>query len=182
MRIAFWVVVASVLAVISHITTLLYAPALTFERTLSQLVSDNPRNKFFVLSSDAQHKIFPDFPKDAIFGLCRFDLRNGPVTLHANLPHTFWTFTVYSRTGKTLYTVNDRQAGVDSFNLQLVKAPSILDVFSAKDDEDVVEASVWRVQATDPKGFALFWVPTEDPAMRPSLVDTLAQSTCTVQP
>jgi hypothetical protein len=38
---------------------------------------------------------------------------SGPITLDANLPDGIWNLTVYSRFGKTLYTVTDKQSGLN---------------------------------------------------------------------
>jgi uncharacterized membrane protein len=178
MRILYWAIVAAVLAVAVHIVTLMFVPGMVFERSLDKFASDIPNNKFFLLTREAQQKIFPEYPPNAIFGLCRFDLSAGPVALNASLPDTFWTLTVYSRTGKTLYTVNDLQSGTNSFNLQLEEAPGLLQAFTAKGDDDVVSSSGWKVQSADVNGLVLFWVPGIDPAMRANLGETLAKSSC----
>jgi uncharacterized membrane protein len=178
MRNLYWVLIAGVLAAVVHMITLMFIPGYVFERSLNRLAADVPSNKFFLLTSDAQRKMFPEYPPSAVFGLCRFDLSAGPVALNANLPDGFWTLTVYSKTGKTLYTVNDLQSGTNSFKLQLERAPGLLESFSAKQDDDLVASSGWKVRSTDVKGLALFWVPGNDPAMRESLSETLVKSSC----
>ena len=177
MRNVYWVIVAAVLAVIVHISMVLFAPGFLFERNLDRLASDIPDNTFFVLPVSAQSAIFPEYPSGTVFGLCRFNLTSGPVTLDANLPDGIWTLTVYSRFGRTLYTVTDEQSGVDKFSLQLAMAPGILDLFAVK-EEDQVASSGWKVQSTDERGFALFWVPSTDRAMRESRSETLSKSSC----
>ena len=180
MRNLYWFIVAVALAAVTHITTLVFVPGIVLERNFNALVADVPNNKFFLLPREAQRRIFPEYPVDALFGLCRFDLSTGPVSLNANMPDTFWTLTVYSKSGKTLYTATDQQSGTDTFNLKLALAPGILDVFSSKndDDDDPISSSGWKVLSSDPRGFALFWVPSIDKAMRESLSETLAKSSC----
>jgi uncharacterized membrane protein len=178
MRNLYWVIAAAVLAVIVHISMVLFAPGFLFERNLNRLASDVPDNTFFILPSSAQSAIFPEYPSGTVFGLCRFNLTSGPVTLDANLPDGIWTLTVYSRFGRTLYTVTDEQSGVDKFSLQLAMAPGVLDVFSLKEDENEVDASGWKVLSSDERGFAVFWVPALDKAMREGLAETLSKSSC----
>ena len=177
MRNLYWLIAAFALAVTVHIGSVLFAPGFLFDRNLDRLTDGVPDNTFFVLPREAQSKIFPEYPPGTVFGLCRFNLTSGPITLDANLPDGFWTLTVYSRFGKTLYTVNDEQSGVDQFSLQLAMAPGILDQFSAK-EEDPVASSGWKVLSSDARGFALFWVPSIDQAMRESLTETLSKSSC----
>lgn len=179
MRNLYWIIVAAVLAISVHIVTLIFVPGFMFERNLNRLAADFPNNKFFLLPREAQRRIFPEYPPDALFGICRFDLTAGPVALNANLPDTFWTLTVYSKSGKTLYTVTDQQSGTDTFSLKLAMAPGLLDMFSAKnDDDDPVASSGWKVLSEDARGFALFWVPAGDQAMRENLSEILARSSC----
>ncbi len=177
MRNLYWALVACVLAAAVHMVALIFVPGIVFARSLDTFAADVPSNKFFLLTSDAQKKMFPEYPPNAIFGLCRFDLNAGPVALNANLPDTFWTLTVYSKNGKTLYTVNDQQSGTDSFNLQLEKAPGLIESFTTKGD-DLIASSGWKVRSTDAKGLALFWVPGNDPATRQNLSETMAKSSC----
>ena len=113
MRNLYWVIAAAVLAIIVHISMVLFAPGFLFERNLNRLASDVPDNTFFILPVSAQSAIFPEYPSGTVFGLCRFNLTSGPVTLDASLPDGIWTLTVYSRFGRTLYTVTDEQSGVD---------------------------------------------------------------------
>jgi uncharacterized membrane protein len=178
MRNVFWVIAAAVLAITVHISTVLFAPGFLFDRNLDRLATDVPDNTFFILPSAAQSKIFPEYPSGTVFGLCRFNLTSGPITLDASLPDGIWTLTVYSRFGKTLYTVTDEQSGVNTFSLQLAMAPSMFDVFLTKEDDTPVESSGWKVQSSDERGFALFWVPALDQAMREGLMETLSKSSC----
>lgn len=179
MRLVFWIVTACVLGLAAHVSTLLFAPGMALERSIASTV-DGQRNQFMVLSPTAQARLLPDYPRDTLFGLCRFDLSGGPVTLSANLPDSLWVLAVYASNGKTLYTVNDRQSGVNSFALKLVKAPSLLDMLSSRADEEseTVTDQAWIVSSPDKKGVALFWVPMPDPAQRAQLTSILARSSC----
>ena len=177
MRNLYWLIAAFALAVTVHAGSVLFAPGFLFERNLDRLTNDVPDNTFFILPQEAQSRIFPEYPPGTVFGFCRFNLTSGPITLDASLPDGIWTLTVYSRFGKTLYTVNDEQSGVDQFSLQLDMAPGILDIFSTKED-DPVATSGWKVLSSDERGFALFWVPSADQALRDSRSETLAKSSC----
>ena len=178
LRNLYWVITAAVLAIIVHISMVLFAPGFLFERNLNRLASDTPDNTFFILPATAQSAIFPEYPSGTVFALCRVNLTAGPVPREANRPDGIWTLTVYSRFGRTLYTVTDEQSGVDKFSLQLAMAPSVFDVFSLKEDENEVEASGWKVLSSDERGFAVFWVPAMDKAMREGLSETLSKSSC----
>lgn len=179
MRLVFWSITALALAVAAHIATLLFAPGFTLQRSLASAV-DVERNRFTVLTPEAQARLLPDYPRESVFGMCRFDLARGPVTLRANMPDSLWVVAVYSSNGKTIYTVNDQQSGANFFELKLVRAPSLLDLLSARadDDADAVVDQAWKVSSPDRKGFALLWVPMADAAQRAQLTAILAQSSC----
>ena len=162
MRNVFWVIAAAVLAITVHIGTVLFAPGFLFDRNLNLLANDVPDNTFFILPSAAQSKIFPEYPSGTVFGLCRFNLTSGPITLDASLPDGIWTLTVYSRFGKTLYTVTDEQSGVNKFSLQLAMAPSMFDVFLLKGDDNQIDLRVGqcshRMSADLPCSGSLPWI------------------------
>lgn len=177
MRLLFWAFTAMVLGIAAHVATLLFAPRYTLERSL-QVSLDGAPNSFTVLTRAAQAELLPDYPSDAVFGICRYDLSKGSVTLNANMPDRFWALAVYAADGQTLYTVNDRQSGVNNFTLKLVRAPGLLEAFTVKDDEDQVTDQAWKVASPEKRGVALVWVPFSDPAQRASLSAALAQSNC----
>jgi uncharacterized membrane protein len=178
LRFLYWLVTAFVLAVIVHISTLLIAPGFAFERNLNALANQLPANQFVVLPRDVQARVFPEYPSGTVFGLCRFDISAGNVALNATLPDTLWTLTVYSSSGKTLYTVNDEQSGTDTFTLQFDNAPSFLDILAEPPETASLDLSGWRVSSADPQGFALFWIPTADVAMRARHAEILSKSSC----
>ena len=68
MRNLYWVIAAAVLAVIVHISMVLFAPGFLFDRNLDRLASDVPDNTFFILPGEAQSKIFPDIPAEQFLG------------------------------------------------------------------------------------------------------------------
>lgn len=178
MRLLFWMLTAAVLGVAAHAATLLFAPRYTFERSLNSAF-DGTSNSFAILTPEAQQRLLPDYPSEAVFGLCRFDLDGGPVTLQADLPDRFWVLAVYSADGQTIYTVNDRQSGVNNFTLRLVRAPGLLEMFTAKEEEeDTVTDLAWKVASPEATGLALVWVPLSDAAQRPSLAAAVAKTSC----
>jgi uncharacterized membrane protein len=181
MRTMFWLCTAAVLGLAVHILTLLYAPPLSFKRSLERQLTDSPRNAFAVLTPEAQAALLPDFPPGSVFGVCRYDLATGPVILEASFPAMFWTLTVYASDGRTIYAATDRQSGIDSVRLRLVKAPGIADILIAKEEDDAIETSAWKVPSSKKTGLAVLWVPTADPAMRGVAAAALAKSRCATE-
>jgi uncharacterized membrane protein len=181
MRTLFWLMTAAVLGLAVHIMTLLYAPPITFKRNLESQLADTPLNAFAVLTPEAQASLLPDFPSGAVFGVCRYDLGSGPVIVEANFPASFWTLTIYSSDGRTIYAANDRQSGIDSVKLRLVRAPGLMDVLAAKEEDDAIETSAWKVPSPKATGLAVLWVPIADPAMRSVVSAALSKSKCAAE-
>lgn len=177
MRLLFWAFTAAVLGIAAHVSTLLFAPRYTLDRSLRVALDASP-NSFAVLTRTAQAQLLPDYPSNAVFGVCRYDVSKGPVTFNANMPDRFWALAVYAADGQTLYTVNDRQSGVNTFTLKLVRAPGLLEAFTVKDDEDQVTDQAWKVASPEKSGVALVWVPFSDPAQRASVAAALSKSSC----
>ena len=69
MRNLYWLIAAFALAVTVHISYVLFAPGFLFDRNLDRLTDGIPDNKFFVLPSEAQSRIFPEYPAGTVFGL-----------------------------------------------------------------------------------------------------------------
>ncbi len=181
MRAIFWLLTAAMLGLAVHVATLIYAPPLSFKRNLERQLADSPRNAFTVLTPAAQASLLPDYPPGSVFGVCRYDLAKGAVILDANFPAMFWTLTVYASDGRTIYAATDRQSGIDSVKLRLVKAPGIAEMLMAKEEEDAIETSAWKVPSSKKTGLAVLWVPTADAAMRGVAAAALAKSKCAAE-
>jgi uncharacterized membrane protein len=99
------IIAAPIAAGILHICATLAAPYLTAASAFSRLAPGLPVNKFQVL-----HAITPDteplpfLSPDARYAMCRFDARNGPVSVDAVLPaDPGWMLAVMAPQGDNLY-------------------------------------------------------------------------------
>jgi uncharacterized membrane protein len=97
------------------------------------------------------------------------------------MPDTFWSLTLYSDKGADLYTINDRQAGSNTFKLTVKRAPGMLELLSGDQSETARALSDgWSVEIPEPTGIAVFWMALDYPEQRKLFTDILSGSSCTL--
>lgn len=179
MRHLFWVAVALVTAVAAHAAFALYVPGWMFSRAVDRMAASHGENSFFILTPDEQAGLFPGLPRFGVTGLCVFDVAKGNVTFAANLPEGFWVTTIYTDKAETIYSVNNRQSGANTFNVSLSRAPSLIEqIVQATDKERPEIDSGWTVMSPEPKGLVVVWYPTPEIGLRPIAAEAVARSSC----
>jgi uncharacterized membrane protein len=177
-----WLITVGLLAVAVHIAYVLFMPGLFFQKALLDNTSGKPDNEFFVMAPESQARVMPSASADDVVGLCKYDLGKGKVVLSTQLPHSYWTLSIFTQSGRQIYSLDDVQAGSSSFTVDLTKAPSIFEQLLAKNDgEDTggqVENLGWKVESNERRGLALIWIPLADPLMRGEVEKILNGSRC----
>ena len=177
----FWLITATILAVIAHIGYVLFVPSRSFSAAIDTALGTAPTNTFAILDSEAQLSLLPYASKDNIIGICKFDLGSGPVRVAAQLPESFWNFAVYTVGGEQVYAINDTQADTNSFNVELSRDGGLLaQVLNSTDDAvDVTGDEIgWRISMTEKQGLAVLWVAIADPLLRKEAEAVVKQSRC----
>jgi uncharacterized membrane protein len=174
---AYWIAASLLIAITVHVLYVLFVPAMALERQIENVAKDTAANSFSILEPAAQSVLFPGFPESSLFGVCPFDVSDSDVVLNANLPDGFWTLTIYTRTGKTLYVLNDEQSGTSNFNVRLTQSGSLFDMFRESADADIEQAG-WKVVTDLPRGLAVFWVQSPDRKLRDRLSSILERTSC----
>jgi uncharacterized membrane protein len=181
----FWIAAGLAAAAASYAGFLLFVPGLIFSAEIARMSNGHGSNSFFILAEKDQAKLLPGLPQSGVTGLCLFDVSKTGVTLSANLPEGFWITTIYSDKGETIYTVNNRQSGSNTFNVSLSRAPGFLELLAQATEKERPEIdSGWTVQSPEPRGLAVVWYPLPDPALREAAAAAVARSSCSaaVQP
>lgn len=177
----FWLLTATILAVISHIGYVLFVPSRSFSAAIDTALGTAPINTFAILDSEVQLRLLPYASKDNIIGICKFDLASGPVRVAAQLPESFWNFAVYTLSGEQVYAINDTQADTNNFNVELSRNGGLLaQVLNGADDAvDVTGDEIgWRISMTEKQGLAVLWVAVADPLLRKETEAVVKQSRC----
>lgn len=179
----YWIAVALVIGAVSHLSYVLIAPSFAMQRLMGGSKEDSQINRFVVLDAAEQLRLLGETQGEALSGKCVFDISKGELSVAAEMPHTFWSLTIYSDKGADLYTINDRQAGTDKFKLTVKQAPSIMDLLGGDQSESSRALSDgWSVEIPEPNGIAVFWMALEYPEQRKLFADTLSRSACTLTP
>jgi uncharacterized membrane protein len=177
----FWLVTATILALIAHVSFVLFMPSRSLSAAIDTALGAAPTNTFTILAPDAQLSLLPFASRDNIIGICKFDLRQGPVRVAAKLSEGFWSFAIYTLDGEQVYAINDTQADTNSFNVELSREGGLLAQLlnSSGDAVDVTADDIgWRIAITQKQGLAILWVAVADPLLRKEAEDVIKQSRC----
>ena len=177
----FWLIVAILVAVITHVSYVLFAPSFSFQRQLSAATDAKPYNQFFVADPANQTLLWPAATSKSVIGICKFDLNAGSVELNAKLPRSYWTLSVYAQSGRQVYALNDVQAGTLDFKVELSKTKTFFQQLvgnSRADDATQIENLGWHAETSEPRGVAVIWIPIADELMRPQVEKIIAGSSC----
>jgi uncharacterized membrane protein len=175
----YWLAVAAVVAVITHVAFLLYFPGYLFASEIARMTEAHGENRFFILPQEDQAKLLPGLPRNGVAGICLYDVSVGNVTLSADLPDGFWITSIYTDKGQSIYSVNNRQSGSNVFTVSLSRAPGIIETLLQATDKERPEIdSGWTVMSPEPRGLAVVWYPLPDKALRDVTAEAMAHTAC----
>ncbi len=179
----FWTAVALVVGAVAHLSYVLIAPTFAMQQLMGGSAEDAQVNRFVPLDAAEQMRLLGEGENDSVSGKCIFDISQGELSVAAEMPDAFWSLTLYSEKGADLYTINDRQAGIDKFKLTVKRAPGIMELLSGDQSETARALSDgWSVEIPEPRGVAVFWMALDYPEQRKLFTDILSRSTCTLTP
>ena len=177
----FWIIIAVLVGVVSHVSYVLFMPSFVFVRDLDANTNGQPYNHFFVADPKIQTGLLPAATAMSIVGLCKFDLSQGPVELQAKLPRSYWTFSVYAQSGRQVYALNDVQAGTSEFKVELSKTKTLLQQLIGTGSPEVLSQTEnlgWHAETAETRGIAVIWIPISDELMRPQIEAAMKGSSC----
>ena len=113
----FWVAATILLAIVVHLTYVLFAPGDSVQRKLQAMRTLAGVNSLKVLSANDSRTFLGGEGPGLVHAICLYDLGKGEVKAEAPIPHGYWSLSIYTSHGTNVYTLNDRQAQVDSLSL-----------------------------------------------------------------
>lgn len=110
---------------------------------------------------------------------CRFSLNEGPVRIHAtqNDP-AFWSASIYNRRGDNLYSINDRSAVANAFDLLVGTHDQLVDKSAA---EDAPETQI-PVEVEMTEGYMTIRVLVDEESKRPNVDAFVSSMKCQPSP
>lgn len=167
----FWIVCAGLGAVGLHLAHVLFMPGLEMGSLMQRFAADKGRNDLALLLPEEARSYFKaDYP-EMVTAACAFDAANGPVTIDASIPDSYWTISIYAASGELLFTLDDRQAGLDRMRF-VVKRPG-----EANSDAEAI-----TVETPQSSGLVLMQARAQQKAYGPRLREAMAASTCGPRP
>jgi uncharacterized membrane protein len=178
-RTIFWLVSAALIAVVTHLSYVLFVPSRNFNDRIGAALKEQKLNQFTILEGKLQTKLMPFVSETDLVILCRYDISQGPVRLSMRVPDGYWTLSVYTMHGRQAYALNDRQADARAFSVRLVKDRSFIEQLTSIGEDDAnFEDIGWKVELPEDKGLAFLWMPHADKWRRTEDLAELSTSKC----
>jgi uncharacterized membrane protein len=184
MGLPFWSLTGLLTAVAVHLAYVLFAPGFLFATQSRLAAATDSANAIDILTDERRGQLLPTLRGDGIAVVCNADLAKGDVRFEVQLPETYWSLAVFSRSGKQVYQLNDAQAETTSVALEMRYAKSIFERILGASDEDeavVIQDAAWTVDLSERQAFAVFWVPLTDPLLREPTMATLKKGRCSLK-
>ena len=170
----FWVVITVLLAIVVHVSYVLFTPRWEMRGRMNRL-ADGRINSFRVYPGDDLPALTRRPLKYMLYGGCVIEPGDGAVEMMARIPRAYWSVTVYSPAGDVVYTLNDRHADVDKLAI----------VFRKKQDaaDGGIQAPRLRagkliVPLDDSRVLAVVQAYVRHPGMRQRIMEQLKASSC----
>lgn len=159
----FWIIMTLVFTVVGHLGYVLFYPPSLMERKINQGFVSSSELGFVSLSEKQTIALFPAEDPSILHAVCPFDVSEGAVKISIAQIDNYWSLSIYSQTGDSYYSINDRQS-VDS-NLKIFVRQN-----NAKDDEEKKQRQLVSdkavVDAPAPKGWVILRLQIYNPASR----------------
>src|SRR5262249_24026659 len=110
--------------------------------------------------------------------ICRYDLSGGPLSLKVPVSQAYTSVSFYTRNEVAYYAINDRSAGRNVIELDLMTAEQHADL---PEDEDVTAADRLIIDSPTLTGLIVMKALAPEPDMMAQPQTSLASSTCKVQ-
>jgi hypothetical protein len=185
MKTVYRLVVAALCAALIHIVMVLYIPYEAFRAYSKFDVATRTANQLVVLPSDTRRSLLPSLRGPGVAAYCNIDLTKGPVSILLQPPATYWSLSVFSRSGRQLYALNERQADTAQIAIDFKRSPSLLGrIMGTGTDEDItptIDSAAWNVELSDAQAYAVMWIPYADPGLVKLGEEQMKSSSCSLK-
>jgi uncharacterized membrane protein len=176
----FWTISILLLAVVVHLGYVLIVPQVEMRTKIDEMRRLSGSGALTVLSREDSLRLMGPDGRWLVHALCVYDLADGPVTVNAVVPNSYWSMAIYSVGGETFYSLNDRQAGIDRVDLTIRRASE-----QALDEEEELvlpDDDTFNVRAPASVGVVVMRALAGEAAEYERAAEILARSSCRSQP
>jgi len=172
----YWGIATVLLAAVVHLAIVLFLPTMKTARHIASFdVTGEIARLEQISARESGDTLLSRRSPDIAYAFCRFDLSERPLKISARFPKTFWTIGVFSDIGDNVYSLNDRQAGVNELEILLLDGSSGTD----QSTEGVnAGADTIVVSSLAQSGVVVFRALVENPSEQEAVEQTLAASVC----
>ena len=122
-RLLYWGTATLLLAAVVHLFAVIFVPGVDTGQKMAQLEAAGEINKLHRISvRETDTSLLTEPSPDLAYAFCKYDISERPLLVQGAIPPSYWSVSVYSETGDNVYTLNDRQAGVEQISLMVVNA------------------------------------------------------------
>jgi uncharacterized membrane protein len=133
-------------------------------------------NSLKVLSANDSRTFLAGEGPGLVHAICLYDLGKGEVKAEAPIPRGYWSLSIYTSHGTNVYTLNDRQAQVDSLSLVLRKANPLRETENPVGVDSTLEKIF--IDLTEPTGLIVMRAVLPDEPARRRVEEELARARC----
>ncbi|WP_310620747.1 DUF1254 domain-containing protein [Flexibacterium corallicola] len=174
-----WGIGGVLLAGVIHILIVLNVPVQVPYSTYETVAKLGPDRMFNLLPPVLPRtEPLPDLDPALRYAICRFEMKDGPVRLSADLASPFWSIALFNAKGQTIYSLNDRTADEDGLTMLLITKEQ-LSILRENPPRDLEEMIV--VETTIDKGYALLRAFQPTRAHAPRILKSLDDAECSSQ-
>lgn len=179
MRIGPWILAVAitlVLAAIVHLGVVLAVPH-TSPRDAWSRLQDVIRDEEVAVLPPVRpgEEILPQLDPNLVYGVCRFDVSEGPFAISAEMPSSYWSIAFQTPQGAIFYAIDDEAAIDGSLEIELRNPEAMRRYQLAATDE---AAQVLAVEAPTDTGYVLMRSLVSRGATRDELEAMMADTFC----
>ena len=103
----YWLAAGLLLGAIIHLITILAMPLLSEHKAWDRIADNYQLNTMTILpriTPDIQP--LPFMAPDIRYAICKYNVKNRPLLVHANLLNELWSIAIFNRRGENVYTLS----------------------------------------------------------------------------
>lgn len=168
--------ISVVLAAIVHLTTILAIPHFATRDAWSRVfeVAD-PVGISLLPRATPGDEVLPGLDPAIVYGVCLYDLSEGPFAIAAPMPGDYWSIAFHTREGTIFYAVNDEAATSGRFDIEIRNARQMRQFRLEYPDPD---EEILTLEAPADVGFALIRALVTSASERPRVEAAMAATVC----
>ena len=115
----FWLMTFLIFVLIGHLAYTLFAPRYQVQQTFENAFGQNPESSFVVLNREQSNALFPSEDPNLVLAVCPYNVAKNPLKISIASFSDYWSLSIYTNTGDSFYSINDRQTRFSNLSILL---------------------------------------------------------------